>query len=111
MKIGALRERCEVLKREITAGPKGETIKGFSTTAAIRGDWRQVNGRELLLSGAQMNVRQGTLLTRYFPKATESMFIKIKGDSDSDDVIYEVVTFNHADKNRSTLWTLSKFVG
>lgn len=111
MKIGALRERCEILKRVVSPGPKGEPVKTFSTTAAIRGDWRQVNGRELLLSGAQMNVRQGTLLTRFYPKATESMFIRIKGTTLDEDVIYEVVTFNHADKNRSTLWTLSKFVG
>ncbi len=111
MKTGSLRERCEILTRTTRPDGKGQTVKEFSKLKDIRGNWRQANGRDFLYSSAEMNLRQGTLLTRFFPKASEDMYIKIKGATEDLDVIYNVVTFNHEDDYKSTLWTLTKFSG
>lgn len=111
MKTGSLRERCEILTRTTRPDGKGQTIKEFVKIEDLRGNWRQAGGRDFLLSGAEMNIRQGTLLTRFFPKAKEDMYIKIKGVTEDLDEIYNVVTFNHEDNYKSTLWTLSLFAG
>lgn len=103
MKIGALKQIVEVGKLNQVPGDKGEPVKTFSVLDSMRGGYRSVGGKDLLLSGAEMVVRQGTLQTRYYPKADESQYVRI----DRKD-IYEVVTFNHDENFRFTVWTLTK---
>lgn len=101
MNVGAMKDIVEIYKQDIVPGKGGQMEKTYTLLVKMRGDWKQIAGREFIMSGAQLNTRQGTLLTRYYKDASEKLFIKINYGT-----IYEVVTFNHSD-NVNTLWNLS----
>lgn len=99
--IGSLRQIVEIFSQKVSPGDAGQVVKVFTLDAKMRGDWRQINGKEFILSGAQLTDRQGTLLTRFYRNADECLFIRINKKD-----VYEVTTFNHNNREESTLWTL-----
>lgn len=104
MNIGNLRDLINIYSVTTGRDAKGSAVKIrtiLNPDQPIRGSFRALPGKEVLLNDLQYNVRSGTLLTRYFPAADESQVIQINGGNH-----YEVVTFNHDDKHRSTLWAL-----
>lgn len=102
MNVGALKDIVEIFSQKILPGSGGKPEKTYTKITEMRGNWSQLAGKEFLLSDVQMNLRQGTLLTRFYEGADEKLFIKINRKD-----MYEVNTFNHKDRV-STLWNLSK---
>ncbi len=108
IRTGSLRDIVKIYRRTTKPGDAGEQIQGYEMLADMRGNWRQINGEAFLLAGAEVSERRGTLKTRYFPEADETMYIEIYTKPGLPDV-YEVITFNHDDRDWFTLWTLKKF--
>lgn len=104
---GRLRDIVKIYARTTRPGEAGEQIQGYIKLADMRGNWRQVNGQAYILSGMELSNRKGTLKTRYYPDADETMYIEIFTKPGSGEV-YEVETFNHDDRDWFTLWTLRK---
>lgn len=104
MNIGKMRSRIEICRVSTTPGDSGEPVTQIEVIHKCRGNYRTVGGKEFILSGAHLNSRSGTLQTRYYKDADESLHIRInKGD------IYQVDTFNHDERMISTVWTISKY--
>ncbi|QPX74975.1 putative lower head-tail connector protein [Serratia phage vB_SmaS_PhooPhighters] len=104
MNTGKLKDRIKLLKKTPAKDSKGVTNKyDFIVIDSFRGNYRGLPGKEILMELAQINLRGGTLLTRYYKNANEDYMIKV-----NDGEIYEIVTFEHNDNKTSTLWTLRR---
>lgn len=102
MDTGKMRDIIEVLesvKSQDSMGKRTEEYKVIQDN--MRGNFRSISGKEMLFSGVQFTLKTGELLTRYFPKASNSQFIRINRSE-----LFEVITANHNDERTSTLWTI-----
>ncbi len=106
MNTGSLKNRVKILDSHIDPGGKGQANIIFSLKSKMRGNWRMQPGNEVLNNNIAGNIRQGTLLTRYYPEAKEDLFVQIDNAE-----IYKVITFNHEDDLTSTIWALSVYKG
>lgn len=104
MNTGKLKDRIKLLKKIPAKDNKGVTNKyNYEVIDSFRGNYRGLPGKEILLDLAQINIRGGTLLTRYYRGANEDYMIKV-----NDIEIYEIITFEHNDNKTSTIWTLKR---
>lgn len=101
MNPGKLKDRCDLRLRIKSKNAGGQQTYIFKDVISMRGNFREMPSKDVLVKDIQVNVRSGTLLTRFYPNADESMYFMInKRDT------YRVIGFNHDDNNTKTTWAL-----
>lgn len=105
MNTGKLKDFIEVCKKVKEKDSKGQIKDSYVSLneKGLRGNYRGMQGKEVLANNVELNSRYGDILTRYYPLASESLVIKLNRKD-----LYEVITFTHSDKKDSTLWTVKR---
>lgn len=101
MNPGKLKDRVELMRRVKRKNAGGQQIYEYVTVIKMRGNFREVPSKDILDNAIQVNVRSGTLYSRYYPSADESMYMRI-----NDKLIYRIKGFNHDDYNTATTFAL-----